>query len=149
MKLNIELVPSTIWHSNIRNLVPKKVWDKIRKEQYEEAGYKCEMCGISGKLHCHEIWEYDDENHMQKLVGFIALCENCHMIKHAGFSMHTPEGIRIYDRNSLIEHFCKVNGCSREDFIKHEKDAFKQWEERSKFEWEQGFGEWDKYIENK
>lgn len=142
MKLTIELIPSTIWYSNIRNLVSKEVWDKIRKEQYEKAGHKCEICGVSDKLHCHEIWSYDDENYVQKLVGFIALCENCHMIKHIGFSMHTPEGMRRYERNNLIEHFCKVNDCKSEDFIQCEKEAFKIWEERSRSKWKQDFGEW-------
>jgi len=141
MKLTIELVPSTIWRSNIRSLVSREVWDKIRKEQYEKAGHKCEICGVSDRLHCHELWKYDDEYqyHIQRLDGFIILCENCHMIKHAGFSMHTLQGSKIYDRNTLTEHFCKVNNCKREDFIKHENEAFKEWEERSKFRWKQDF----------
>ena len=149
MRLVIELVPSTIWYSNVRNLVSKEVWNKIRKEQYEKANQKCEICGASSQLHCHELWSYDDENHIQKLVGFIALCENCHMIKHAGFSMHTTEGMILYDRSKLIEHFCKVNGCKREDFIRHKDEAFEKWRERSKFKWRQDFGEWIDIIKIK
>ena len=149
MKLVIELVPSTIWYSNIRSLVSKETWDKIRKEQYEKANHKCEICEASAQLHCHELWNYDDESHVQKLIGFIALCENCHMIKHAGFSMHTLEGSKIYERDKLIEHFCKVNSCRKEDFIKHENEAFKVWNERSKFKWKQDFGEWNNLIETK
>jgi len=149
MKLEIELVPETVWESNIRNLLPSPEWDKIRKEQYKKAVYKCEICGINAKLHCHEKWEYDDENHIQKLVGFIALCENCHMIKHAGFSMHTIEGRKKYDKNKLIEHFCKVNNCKKEDFLKHEEEAFDKWEEKSNSEWTQDFGLWNELINKK
>jgi len=46
-------------------------------------------------------------------------------------------------REDLINHFCKVNNCSREDFEKHEEEAFRIWRERSKYEWKQDFGEYD------
>lgn len=146
MRLKIELVPSTVWYSNIRKTVSRDVWDKIRKKAYKEADYHCDICGEKGKLHCHEIWEYNDEEHIQSLKGFQALCENCHMIKHAGFSMHTKRGREIYDREELIEHFCKVNNCSRDDFLNHEAEAFKKWRKRSKFQWKQDFGEYSEYI---
>jgi hypothetical protein len=140
MRLEIELVPKTIWNSNVRSFLTPKEWNKIRKRQYDKAGYKCEICSAEAKLHCHEKWQYEDEKHVQKLTGLMALCEKCHMIKHAGFSMHTEEGKRKYDRNKLIEHFCKVNNCSEEGFLKHEKEAFDKWKERSMFKWEQDFG---------
>ncbi len=142
----MELVPSTVWESNIRNLVGPKEWDIIRKEQYKKANYRCEICKVESRLHCHEKWSYDDENHIQKLVGFVALCENCHMIKHAGFSMYTIEGRKKFDRNKLIEHFCRVNGCSREDFLSHEEKVFDEWKEKSNFEWKQDFGFWNNFI---
>jgi len=148
MKLEIELVPSTVWFSNVRKLVPKTVWDMIRKKSYIVASHKCQICGNDGILHCHEIWEYDDEKHIQNLKGFVALCENCHMIKHIGFSMYTLEGQEKFDKNELIEHFCKVNDCKIEDFYKHEKEAFKIWHERSKHKWKQDFGEYSKFIKS-
>ena len=136
-RLEIELVPKTIWWSNVRKLVSKEAWDKIRREQYKKAGYNCEICGAEKELHCHEKWEYDDEKHEQKLVGFVALCKNCHMIKHAGFSMYTQKGRELYDREELIRHFCKVNNCNKNDFIKHEDEAFRKWRERSGHNWKQ------------
>lgn len=146
MKLEIELVPSTIWFSNVRKLVPREIWDTIRKRSYKEANYRCQICGTNNILHCHEIWEYDDEKRIQHLKDFISLCENCHMIKHAGFSMHTPEGQENFDRDELIDHFCKVNECKKEAFFKHEDEAFKVWKERSKHEWKQNFGEYSRFI---
>lgn len=145
-KLEIELVPRTVFYSNVRELVPKDVWDKIRTEQYKKAGHRCEICGARGGLDCHERWEYDDEKHVQRLVGFAALCKNCHMIKHAGFSMHTPRGRAMYDRDELIGHFCAVNVCSKRDFFRHEDDAFAKWRERSEHVWKQDLGKYSKHA---
>jgi len=137
-KLEVELVPKTCFYSNVRNTVSDSKWDKIRKKAYKDADYKCSICGADDvKLSCHEVWDYDDENHVQHLKGFQALCKSCHMIKHAGFSMHTVKGKKKFDRDKLIEHFCKVNECSKEEFLNHEKRAFETWEERSKHEWDQ------------
>ena len=44
-KLTIELVPATCWQTNVRSVVKKSEWDKIRKRVYKEAGHKCEVCG--------------------------------------------------------------------------------------------------------
>ena len=69
MKLTIELVPKTAWFSNLRSILARAAWDKLRKESYKNAAHKCEICGGYGKKHpveCHEIWEYDDKNHIQK-----------------------------------------------------------------------------------
>lgn len=141
-RLYIELVPSTSWYNNMRKVLSRKEWDVIRKKAYKDANYKCEVCGDEGTLHCHEVWEYDDKSRIQKLVGFQALCVNCHMIKHAGFSMHTRKGQRSFDAKKLIKHFCKVNNCSIEDFYIHEQKAFEKWRERSRYNWDVDLGEY-------
>jgi len=140
-KLKIELVPSTSWCDNVRRCTSKQGWDEIRRKAYADAGHKCEICGEKGQLHCHEKWSYVDERLVQKLEGLEAICVNCHMIKHAGFSMHTEQGRRQFDRNKLIAHFCKVNDCERTDFMKHEKEAFRIYRERSEHQWRVDLGE--------
>ena len=62
MKLEIDLVPSTAWYSNLRKKVSQKDWDRIRKQSYADANHKCTICGAEGRLNCHEIWKYDDKN---------------------------------------------------------------------------------------
>ena len=65
-KLTIELVPKTSWFTNLRSLVSKEQWDKIRNKVYWKAGYKCEICGSKGPkwpVECHEIWHYDLVNY--------------------------------------------------------------------------------------
>lgn len=82
-KLLIELIPKTCHYSNVRTTVSKQEWDKIRFISYAAADNKCEICGDVGtnqgykhNVECHEIWEYDDENHIQRLIGLISLCPN-------------------------------------------------------------------------
>lgn len=148
LKLKIELVPSTSWYDNLRKKTSKTEWDKIRKQSYADANHKCAICGADGRLNCHEIWEYDDKTHIQKLTGFIALCNNCHMIKHIGFAgIQASKG--LLDMEKLIEHFMKVNNCNREVFEKHLEEAFAQWRERSKHEWQVDLGAYTDVIERR
>jgi len=147
MKLEIELVPSTVWYRNVRLLVSKTVWDKIRKESYNNANHKCQICEAEGRLNCHEIWEYDDKKHIQKIKGFISLCDNCHMIKHMVFAgIQVSKG--LLDMDKLIEHFMKVNNVDRKTFDEHDAKSFLEWGERSKHKWKQDFGEYSKFIKN-
>jgi hypothetical protein len=145
MKLEIELVPETAWKINFRTRISREGWDKIRKQAYSEADNKCGICRKEGKLNCHEIWEYDDKKHIQRLKGFIALCDDCHMIKHIGFaSIQASEG--KLDMKKLIEHFLKVNGENKDVFEEHKSNAFSIWEERSKHKWRVDFGKWAELI---
>jgi len=152
-KLTIELVPSTVWFSSLYKLYKKRnqldKWKKIKEELFKKEGKKCWICGAENvRLEAHEFWEYDDKNHIQKLVAIHHLCSMCHKIKHIGFWCYTEYGRRKLknegvNREDLINHFCKVNNCTREDFEKHEKEAFKIWRERSKYSWKQDFGKYD------
>ena len=147
MKLKIDLVPSTAWYSNLRNKIPKEEWDKIRKQSYADSNHKCAICDADEKLNCHEIWEYDDKKHIQKLKGFIALCDDCHMIKHIGFAgIQASKG--LLDMNKLVEHFMKINSINREEFDKHHEESFKVWRERSKNKWTIELAQWSNLIKD-
>jgi len=134
LKLTIELIPESAWGENLRKYLRKEIWEKIRKEVFRRANYKCSICGKRGKLHCHEVWEYDDQNHILKLKGFMALCENCHLIKHWGMAtILASEGkIKLED---LIKHFMEVNNCDRLTFEEHKKESIQKFNERSRYEW--------------
>lgn len=131
-KLTVELVPSTAWYSNVRTMVSKQVWDILRREAYKKAGYRCEVCGGKGNKHpveCHEIWHYDDKEHIQKLLGLIALCPSCHEVKHLGFA--TVQG-----RDEIAkQHLAKVNGWTEIQVDKYVTKQFEKWRERSKHQW--------------
>lgn len=132
-KLTIELVPRTCFYKNLRSELPKEKWDKLRKETYKKAEYKCEICGGKGSKHpveCHEIWSYDDENLIQKLVGLVALCPQCHQVKHIGLAQ--IQG----NYQKALKHLMKVNEWTKEDAEAYIQVCFEIWANRSGKKWE-------------
>ena len=136
-KLLIELIPKSCWFSSVRTTVKKQEWDKIRFISYEEANNKCQICGDTGKnqgykhnVECHEIWEYDDVNKIQKLIGLISLCPRCHQVKHIGRAIAMGRGKQAYN------HLAKVNKWTPTQIEKHILESFELHRERSKYEWE-------------
>jgi hypothetical protein len=124
----------------------REVWDSIRNDFIKENGRKCQVCGeTSGTMNLHEIWNYDDKKHVQKLEGFILLCRMCHHVKHIGLAgILANQGKLDYDK--VIEHFCKVNDCTKKEFEKYKAKAFEIWRERSEYEWNQDFGKYKEFI---
>ena len=146
MKLEIELVPSTVWYSSLANLLPKEVWKGVRKEIIEKNGYLCQICGEKeGIMNLHEVWEYHDEKHIQKLEGFILLCKMCHHVKHIGLARILANQGKL-DYDNVIEHFCRVNKSTKREFEKHRAKAFNIFRKRSNYQWEQDFGKHGEFI---
>jgi hypothetical protein len=151
-RLEIELVPSSLWRSSLCELLPREVWHEVKQRLYTEEGRKCYVCNSKQRLSAHEFWEYDGINHIQRLVAVHHLCSLCHKIKHIGFWCHIAEGKakleqQGFDREDLIKHFCSVNACLREEFLSHEEEALDMWRERSRHQWKQDFGEFSKHFE--
>ena len=135
-ELLVELIPKTCHYSNVRTTVKPTEWDKIRFISYEAANNKCEICGDSGKnqgykhaVECHEIWHYDDEKHIQNLLGLISLCPLCHMTKHIGRAMAMGR------ENFCYTQLAKVNNWTKEQIQEHVLSSFEVHKERSKHEW--------------
>ena len=147
LKLAIELVPKTSWYRNLRNKMSSSNWNFIREHTYASYGNKCGICDAKNiRLECHEVWEYDDENQIQTLKGFIALCQMCHHVKHIGLAgILADEGKLDYD--AVIEHFIRVNGCDKKGFLEHREKAFEIWEKRSKYNWTIDLGQFRNLIE--
>ena len=128
-KLNFQLVPDGCWGENLRSALPKEVWDRLRRAAYARAGGKCSICGRPGRLEAHEVWEYDDEKHIQSLQNIIAVCPACHAVIHIG-------------RTSMLgrepeaqAHFMKVNGCTQSEYHAALGEANRVHAERSRHEW--------------
>jgi hypothetical protein len=130
--LTIELVPKTAWFRNVRAVVSKEDWDKLKKITRTRAGNVCEICGGRGPrwpVECHEVFEYDDARHVQRLACLIALCPACHEVKHMGFA-----GVRGRGRTALA-HLARVNKWSLSDARLYVEACFEQWHRRSCHEW--------------
>ena len=135
-KLTVELIPTTCHFSNVRTTVTAAEWDKIRFISYAAADNKCEICGDNGlnqgykhRVECHEVWEYDDENYIQKLVKLISLCVRCHQVKHIG------RAIAIGKLTVCKQQLAKVNKWTPKEIDDHIVSSFELHKERSKHQW--------------
>ena len=96
------------------------------------AGYICEICSGRGSrwpVECHERWRYDEKTKIQLLKGLIALCPDCHMVKHFGRST------AIGKQEEAYQHLMAVNEWTRSYADIYIRDIFKIWERRSKERW--------------
>jgi len=141
LKLEAELVPEPTWYINLRSIVTDEMWDFLRKKTYRDAFHCCSICGAKGRTEAHEIWGYDDENHLQFLSGITCLCSYCHSLKHLALLRirHEKEELNIED---YISHFCKVNSCTREVFDKHLIEADNTFNSRAGFDWKVVVPKW-------
>ena len=135
LKLKIELIPSSSWQSNLRGILKPSMWNAIRNNVYLKNNSKCVICSRIGRLHAHEVWEFDDVNHIQKLEDIIPVCYLCHMVKHIGFSSLNQKATGI-ETEKLIKHFMNVNKCDRKTYQSHLRQAMEKFYERSRFEWQ-------------
>ncbi len=147
IKLTIELVPSSAWYTNVRSNVSQGEWDKIRKQCYRLANDVCEICGDTSKnqgkqynLECHEIWDYDDQNKVQKLTRLIGLCNHCHTVKHPGLA-------GMQNRMDIVyKQLNKVNGMTHHEAEEYLNESFQVWLERSRYKWELDITYLDGYL---
>lgn len=137
-KLTIELVPKSLWYSNLRSILSPKQWDILRQKCYRSAIHRCQICS-KYPVECHEIWEYNDEKHIQKLVGLIALCPDCHMVKHFGLAQIQGNS------EKAIQHIARINGWDIDETLYYIRSAFEKYEDRNRFEWKQDLD----YLNNK
>lgn len=130
--LTLELVPVQSHNENVRSKVSKEKWDEIRKEVYQNANYCCEFCGGIGKdrrVDCHEIWDYDDESLIQKLNGFVCLCQFCHEVKHMGYANTQGRA------KEAKKHLANINGWTETETNDYVKNQFELWTKRSLHKW--------------
>jgi hypothetical protein len=131
-RLTLELVPKTSWYNNVRALVDEDGWDRIRRQVWRQARYRCEICGGRGPEHpveCHEVWRYDDRARIQALVRMIALCPACHQVNHFGLAEVRGKGAQAR------AHLARVNGWTLEQADAYIAEAFQVWARRSAGPW--------------
>jgi hypothetical protein len=75
----------------------------------------CHICGAKCRsLDAHEMWEFDEENSIQRLVDIIGICKPCHNTIHYGLAEV------IGKAKEAREQFMKVNNC--DDFMEFEME---------------------------
>lgn len=144
MRLTVELVPRTCWYSNVRSEVSRADWEICKQYVRERSGDKCEICGGQGRrwpVECHEIWDYNDQSHVQRLVDLIALCPACHEVKHFGRTEVVGRGRQAF------EHLQKVNGWTHSETVDYLQNVNTIWEQRSRHEWTLDIGILNEILE--
>ena len=128
LKLSIDLLPKGAWGNDLSKTLLKKDWDTLREACYARSNHRCAICGASGDLDAHEVWEFNIKTKTQTLKDIIALCSACHGVKH----MRNSERIGYGD--SAKAHFIKVNKCSAVALAGNYAEAQMLFEERNEIE---------------
>lgn len=130
--LELELVPSSCFYKNVRQILTSTQWKIICNKVYNECYYKCIICEGVGEKHpveAHETWEYDYENLVQKLKYIKGLCNMCHTVKHFGLAEIQGK------RNLALNHLMKINNLNKVQAEKYISEQFIIWAKRSKYKW--------------
>lgn len=106
LKLTPELVPYTMHYKNVRAVLSTEDWKNIAKLMYKRSKFQCDICNAKGRLECHEVWDFDENQNYQRLVGLTTLCPLCHQVKHIGFAK--KRGLW----KETIKHMAKINKIS-------------------------------------
>jgi len=137
VRLSCELVPRSTWGENVRSLLTRSQWDRLRRFVYAQAGGACEICGDVGTnqgrkhdLEAHEVWAHDDDTHTQTLMRMIALCPECHRVKHIGRAFATGAHHRA------LAHLARVNAWGDAEVYAHVDAHFTLHTLRSAHAWE-------------
>jgi hypothetical protein len=128
-RLTIELVPETSILSSVRDAITPRTWELLRQRVYGRAGNRCEGCGTGTPRRADELWEFDDESHVQRLVGMVALCPECHEARRMDRSGQMRAGRRA------LEHLARVNRWTVQQAERYRATTFRRWRERSRAWW--------------
>jgi hypothetical protein len=140
LRLSIEPIPEGSWLASLANLLPPWQWDRVRRSVYQRAGYRCQLCGREGMLHCHEVWQYNEETGIQWLRGFAALCRDCHDVKHILFNRDAAR------HKELMRHFIAVSRITREEAEAYVEAARQQQQKYDQRHWAINFGEYNCWM---
>jgi len=150
-KLSVEMTPITVRSNSLFQYYIKNQkmdeWIEIKEELLQKEGSKCWICGIkSNHLHIHEFWELDDSSQIAKLKELHHLCDMCFKIKKSEiwfFSNYGREQLKKLDvtKDDLIQHYCKINKCSQEEFDLEFSKEIINLMEKNKHKWKVDFGD--------
>jgi hypothetical protein len=128
-RLTIDLVPNSSRQADVRALMDEGTWDRLRDEVSRRADHRCEVCGAEVPVECHEVWSYDERTRVQTLVRMIALCPDCHQVKHMGSAAVPATSAQAR------AHLERVNGWMRLQTEAYISEVFREWQQRSQGPW--------------
>lgn len=85
-----------------RTVLGAKAWERMRKQCYAEAGYKCEVCGYDVSApyekQAHELYEFDYENRKMIFKRVVCLCRR----HHINPGVHTGRAITMFKQHNVL-----------------------------------------------
>jgi hypothetical protein len=136
-----DVLPENVWGSNLRGILRRADWDRLRIPVCEAAGMRCEVCGQPGydpqtgrprRPDCHELWHFEvtSSTAIQRLSRLIALCPDCHRVQHIGLA-------NLRGELQLVKMQLKaVNSWSDEEIRISLENATDRFAWRSAFDWD-------------
>lgn len=107
----INLTPRPCFITNSKYFLSAKDWPRVQNFVIQRAEGKCESCERDcNNLRIEEVYQFDDETYIQKLIRYIALCKPCCDL----YSMVKGQ--------PNVEHLMLVAGLLREDAEEYIKD---------------------------
>lgn len=135
-----DLLPSSVWGSNLRGIFSSEEWDALRLPVCAAADNRCEVCGEHSvdergrqrRPDCHELWHFDSTcgARVQRLIRLIALCVDCHRVQHIGLAQAKGK-LRL-----VREQLRKVNSWTDREVRVAFDDAAARFEWRGRYEWD-------------
>jgi hypothetical protein len=153
-KPSIRMVPGPLWGMNLRRMLPKSHWNKIRQNLIAECGLKCQTCGKveteSSRIYAHEEWAYETTRSpaIARLVSLKLSCWHCHAVEHFGATGNMVLSGELTERavEDTIHHFCRLNQVGREAFQTYLADAKAEWMRLSELKWKIDWGSFDAIV---
>lgn len=144
--LSVDMVPLSMWGCNVRAVVSKETWKELQVffrsvswvlGEYHSLIYppnnrearllQCAGCNKNiSDLELHEVWEFDDQRLIQKLVNLVPLCRNCHL------SVHLGRANQLGLKDVALNHLAAVNKWTAAQLAKHVEESSDSWLRRSK-----------------
>lgn len=131
--IKIEVCPEKCTGINLHshNIIDELLWSKISHLIRSRQRGICQCCGVTphggataemSTLVAHEVWYFDKENHVQKLIDIVCICKRCHLTIHYANLLRNKN---INERESFISkaHYMEVNHCSEIDFERELNEA--------------------------
>lgn len=149
LRLRPAPVPHPLWKRSVCNAlgVKRKAWRTIRQQVIDDAASTCEYCRAQydkGMI-CHEVWDYDDQNHSATLIAFALVCRDCNFVLHPGLALEVgyrqearATGSIAVQGEQAVAHLAKVNGISHAEAMAILTRAFYEHSKRSRHTWQIG-----------
>ena len=142
--LYVDLVPSSAWAQNVRDVVSNSDWCRLRNFARDRAHWRCEICdAVFGKgkrartcssfLEVHERWSYDSVDQrtgIMVLKRLVAMCTVCHQVTHLGRAELMGQG------QAAMSHLMHVRGCNVAQAMEMRAQAERLFNLRSLMSWQ-------------